>query len=72
MTGPRDDGLSARVRQRIAATAAPVTPAAIVSAVRAESTAAILGDTTVLRMADQVRDDLVGAGPLAPCWPIRG
>ncbi|MEV5693177.1 TadA family conjugal transfer-associated ATPase [Micromonospora globbae] len=66
MTGPRDDGLSARVRQRIAATAAPVTPAAIVSAVRAESTAAILGDTTVLRMADQVRDDLVGAGPLAP------
>ncbi|MEH1098194.1 TadA family conjugal transfer-associated ATPase [Micromonospora sp. CPCC 205561] len=67
MTGPSDgDTLAARVRQRIAAAATPVTPAAIVSAVRAEPTAAVLGDTAVLRMADQVRDDLVGAGPLAP------
>ncbi|MCX4387157.1 TadA family conjugal transfer-associated ATPase [Micromonospora peucetia] len=67
MTGPSEgDTLAARVRQRIAAAAAPVTPAAIVSAVRAEPTAAVLGDTAVLRMADQVHDDLVGAGPLAP------
>ncbi|MER7418783.1 TadA family conjugal transfer-associated ATPase [Micromonospora peucetia] len=67
MTGPSEgDTLAARVRQRIAAVAAPVTPAAIVSAVRAEPTAAVLGDTAVLRMADQVHDDLVGAGPLAP------
>ncbi|MFV2113938.1 TadA family conjugal transfer-associated ATPase [Micromonospora sp. LOL_025] len=67
MTGPSEgETLAARVRQRIAAAAAPVTPAAIVSAVRAEPTSAVLGDTAVLRMADQVHDDLVGAGPLAP------
>ncbi|MEU5939492.1 TadA family conjugal transfer-associated ATPase [Micromonospora sp. NPDC047548] len=65
MTG-RPDDLSARVRQRMAGEGTPVTPAAIVSAVRAEPTAAVLGDTAVLRMADRVRDDLVGAGPLAP------
>ncbi|MEU9510470.1 TadA family conjugal transfer-associated ATPase [Micromonospora sp. NPDC048170] len=67
MTGPAEgETLAARVRQRIAAAAAPVTAAAIVSAVRAEPTAAVLGDTAVLRMADRVHDDLVGAGPLAP------
>lgn len=58
--------LVARVRQRIAAAATPVTPATIVSAVRAEADTAVLGDTALLRMADQVRDDMVGAGPLAP------
>ncbi|GLY26041.1 TadA family conjugal transfer-associated ATPase [Micromonospora sp. NBRC 101691] len=56
--------LSARVRQRFAAEATPVTPATVVSAVRAEPAAAVLGDTVVLRMADRVHDDLVGAGPL--------
>ncbi|WBB77926.1 TadA family conjugal transfer-associated ATPase [Micromonospora sp. WMMD882] len=58
--------LSARVRQRFAAEATPVTPAAVVAAVRAEPTAAVLGDTVVLRMAGRVHDDLVGAGPLGP------
>ncbi|SCL24571.1 pilus assembly protein CpaF [Micromonospora nigra] len=67
MTGPAlGDGLAARVRQRIAAGSDPVTPAAIVSAVRAEPAAAVLGDTALLRMADRVHDELVGAGPLAP------
>ncbi|MEV6366486.1 TadA family conjugal transfer-associated ATPase [Micromonospora musae] len=66
MSGRPDGGLPARVRQRMASSATPVTPAAIVSAVRAEPTAAVLGDTAVLRMADRVRDELVGAGPLAP------
>ncbi|MCI4063812.1 TadA family conjugal transfer-associated ATPase [Micromonospora sp. R77] len=67
MTGPTDPGeLAARVRQRFATAATPVTPAAIVSAVRAEPDAAVLGDTALLRIADRVRDDLVGAGPLAP------
>lgn len=61
-----DDGLAARVRRRIASSSTPVTPAAIVSAVRAEPAAAVLGDTTLLRLADRVHDDLVGAGPLAP------
>ncbi|SCG46642.1 TadA family conjugal transfer-associated ATPase [Micromonospora inositola] len=67
MTGPVDSGeLAARVRRRFAAAATPVTPAAIVSAVRAEPSAAVLGDTALLRIADRVHDDLVGAGPLAP------
>ncbi|MEU7612343.1 TadA family conjugal transfer-associated ATPase [Micromonospora sp. NPDC049204] len=67
MTGRSQDGtLAARVRQRIAAATTPVTAAAIVSAVRAEPTAAVLGDNAVLRIADRVHDDLVGAGPLAP------
>ncbi|MCF0094125.1 TadA family conjugal transfer-associated ATPase [Micromonospora sp. MH99] len=67
MSGRPEDGtFAARVRQRIAAATDPVTPAAIVSAVRAEPTAAVLGDTAVLRIADRVHDDLVGAGPLAP------
>ncbi|MFU8851689.1 TadA family conjugal transfer-associated ATPase [Micromonospora sp. SL1-18] len=66
MTGPADSGeLAVRVRQRFAEAATPVTPAAIVSAVRAEP-GAVLGDTALLRIADRVRDDLVGAGPLAP------
>ncbi|WP_422737881.1 TadA family conjugal transfer-associated ATPase [Micromonospora sp. WMMD729] len=63
---PGDTSFAARVRQRIVAATDPVTPAAIVSAVRAEPTAAVLGDTAVLRIADRVHDDLVGAGPLAP------
>ncbi|GAA4569579.1 TadA family conjugal transfer-associated ATPase [Micromonospora coerulea] len=67
MTGPADSAeLAARVRRRFAAGATPVTPAAIVSAVRAEPSAAVLGDTALLRLADRVHDDLVGAGPLAP------
>ncbi|MFR9775998.1 TadA family conjugal transfer-associated ATPase [Micromonospora sp. MS34] len=67
MTGPADSGeLAVRVRHRFAAAATPVTPAAIVSAVRAEPAAAVLGDTALLRIADRVHDDLVGAGPLAP------
>ncbi|MEU1588794.1 TadA family conjugal transfer-associated ATPase [Micromonospora sp. NPDC005710] len=64
--GPEDGTLAARVRQRIAAASTPVNAAAIVSAVRAEPGAAVLGDTAMLRIADRVRDDLVGAGPLAP------
>lgn len=63
---PEDATFAARVRQRIVAATDPVTPAAIVSAVRAEPTAAVLGDTAVLRIADRVHDDLIGAGPLAP------
>ncbi|MEU8259328.1 TadA family conjugal transfer-associated ATPase [Micromonospora sp. NPDC048999] len=66
MTGPADSKeLAVRVRQRFAEAATPVTPAAIVSAVRAEP-GPVLGDTALLRIADRVHDDLVGAGPLAP------
>jgi pilus assembly protein CpaF len=38
----------------------------VVHAVRQEAQAAVLGDTAVLRLADRVHDQLVGAGPLAP------
>ncbi|MGK5680374.1 TadA family conjugal transfer-associated ATPase [Actinoplanes sp. URMC 104] len=55
-----------RVRHRFAVEGVPATPAAVVQAVRTESDAAVLGDTAVLRLADRVHDQLVGAGPLAP------
>lgn len=59
-------GITERVRQRFAADGSEATPAAVVAAVRDEPDAGVLGDTTVLRLADQVLDRLVGAGPLAP------
>ena len=55
-----------RVRRQFAADGVEATPAAVVTAVRSEPTAAVLGDTAVLRLADRVHDRLVGAGPLAP------
>jgi pilus assembly protein CpaF len=53
-----------RVRKRFAYDGMEATPAAVVSAVREEN--AVLGDTAVLRIAGRVRDELIGAGPLAP------
>lgn len=64
ITPPVD--LARRVRQRFATDGVEASPAAVVSAVRAEPGVALLGDGALLRLADQVRDDLVGAGPLAP------
>jgi pilus assembly protein CpaF len=55
-----------RVRQQFAVDGVEATPAAVVTAVRRETGSGLLGDTTVLRLADQVHDHLVGAGPLAP------
>jgi pilus assembly protein CpaF len=55
-----------RVRRQFAVEGVAATPAAVVTAVRQEAGAAALGDTAVLRLADQVRDQLIGAGPLAP------
>ena len=55
-----------RVRHRFAVDGVEATPAAVVRAVRREPGAAVLGDTAVLRLADRVHDQLVGAGPLAP------
>ncbi|MFY1635662.1 TadA family conjugal transfer-associated ATPase [Solwaraspora sp. WMMB335] len=61
-----DSTVAARVRRRFVAEGTVVTPASVVSAVRAEPGAALLGDTRLLRLADQVHGDLAGAGPLAP------
>jgi pilus assembly protein CpaF len=57
--------LTRRVRDRFAIDGGEASAHAIVSAVRSEPGAAVLGDGNLLRLADQVRDDLVGAGPFA-------
>jgi pilus assembly protein CpaF len=56
--------LSSRIRRRFAQDGVEATPAAVVSAVRRENV--VLGDTAVLRLADRVRDEMLGAGPLTP------
>jgi pilus assembly protein CpaF len=53
-----------RVRRQFAYEGVEATPAAVVNAVRRDN--GVLGDRAVLRLADQVRDELIGAGPLAP------
>jgi pilus assembly protein CpaF len=58
--------IATRVRQRFVASGGAVTPAAVVTAIRDQPDAAVLGDTAVLQLATRVHDDLVGAGPLAP------
>ncbi|MFI5494338.1 TadA family conjugal transfer-associated ATPase [Actinoplanes sp. NPDC051859] len=58
--------LTARVRRHIAEGHIDATPAAVMTAVRREADAAALGDNAVLHLAGRVRDQLVGAGPLAP------
>ncbi|WP_051797370.1 TadA family conjugal transfer-associated ATPase [Catenuloplanes japonicus] len=58
--------LSARVRDRFTVDGADATEAAVVAAVRTDPGAADLGGRAVLRLAERVRGDLVGAGPLTP------
>ncbi len=64
--GPADRGLADRVRRQFAADGSVATPAAVVAAVRQDGDVAVLGDTALLRLAGQVHDQLVGAGPLSP------
>ncbi|MDR7279670.1 TadA family conjugal transfer-associated ATPase [Catenuloplanes atrovinosus] len=59
-------GLSARVRERFTVAGADATEDAVVAAVRTDPGAAELGPGAVLRLAERVRGDLVGAGPLTP------
>jgi pilus assembly protein CpaF len=54
------------VRRRFARDGVPATPAAVVAAVRQRPEAAALGGAELLRLADRVHSDLVGAGPLGP------
>lgn len=58
--------LAERVRHRLTADSSSATAAAVVTAVRGEPAAAVLGDAAVLRIADDLHSKLVGAGPLAP------
>jgi pilus assembly protein CpaF len=56
--------LTDAVRARLVGAGAPPTTAQVAAALRAEGRT--LGDTEVLSLADEVRADLVGAGPLEP------
>jgi pilus assembly protein CpaF len=56
--------LATSVRQQFAVGGVEATPAAVAHAVRRE--AGSLSDHAVMRLADRVHDQLVGAGPLAP------
>lgn len=60
------DRLVTQVRDRLVRDGRPASQAAVVAAVREEPVAAALGDAALLRVADQVHADLVGAGALAP------
>lgn len=52
------------VRQRLAESGAEPTPAGVAAALRAQGR--LLGDAEVLGAADELRSELVGAGPLEP------
>lgn len=54
-----------RVRERLAAEAAPLHPAVVAAAIRAES-GGVLGDTEVLINLRTLQTELTGAGPLDP------
>lgn len=51
-----------RVRERLVSDGRPATPSVVAEAVRAEG--GVLGDVAVHRLARELRDDLVGLGPL--------
>ncbi|MEV8504326.1 TadA family conjugal transfer-associated ATPase [Actinoplanes sp. NPDC051475] len=57
--------MTEKVRHRFAVEGVNPTAAAVVTAVKEDSSVSLLGDTAVRRLADRVRHDLVGAGPLA-------
>jgi pilus assembly protein CpaF len=59
------DQLTDRLRDQFVRDGGPASAVAVASALRAQPSAAVLGDTTLLRMADRVHSDLAGAGPLA-------
>ena len=62
--GPLDVNLVDRVRRRLTEAPVPATPAAVMGAVRADPGRAPLGDATLLRLTDQLYNEIVGAGPL--------
>ncbi|WP_030751122.1 TadA family conjugal transfer-associated ATPase [Streptomyces sp. NRRL F-5135] len=57
-------GLLDAVRQRLAESGAEPTPARVAAALRAQGR--LLGDTEVLGVAEELRCELVGTGPLEP------
>jgi pilus assembly protein CpaF len=67
MTGSLID----RVRERLAAESAPLRPAVVAAAIRAES-AGVLGDTEVLSSLRLLETELTGAGVLEPLLRAAG
>jgi pilus assembly protein CpaF len=65
MSAAEGPALVGEVRRRFARDGTTATNAAVVAAVRDQPDAAVLGDGALLRLADRVHADLVGAGPLA-------
>ncbi|MCW2939905.1 MAG: type secretion system protein [Actinomycetia bacterium] len=63
MTASRGD-VTGAVRDRLAGAGAAATAGEVAAALRAEER--VLGDADVLAIADELRADLVGAGPLEP------
>lgn len=63
--GTARPGITEKVRRRLAFDGVDPTAAAVVTAVREDHSISLLGDTAVRRLADRVRQHLVGAGPLA-------
>ncbi|MCI3919294.1 hypothetical protein MO973_03480, partial [Paenibacillus sp. TRM 82003] len=66
MVTPAAD-LADRVRARLAG---PVEPAAVARAARAEGV--VLGAAALLRLVDDVRARVTGAGPLQPLLALEG
>jgi pilus assembly protein CpaF len=62
----RLDQLTDRERDQFVRDGVPASAVAVAAALRAEPSAAVLGDTSLLRIADRVHGDIAGAGPLAP------
>ncbi len=60
-----DSDLVGRVRRRMSEAAARPTAIAIIDAVKAEPTQAALGGRALLRVGEQIFDEIAGAGPLA-------
>ena len=65
VTLPLDEFVE-RVRLRMTVDSVEPTPAAVLSAVRAEPGAALLGESTLRQVADRLIGEMIGAGGLAP------
>jgi pilus assembly protein CpaF len=65
-----DPGLIERVRSSLAAEAGIPTPARVAAALRSEG--AVLGDTEVLEVTEQMRSEITGAGPLEALLRLPG
>ena len=65
------ESLIERVRERLAAESAPLRPAVVAAAIRAES-GGVLGDTEVLSSLRMVETELSGAGVLEPLLQAAG